>query len=119
MGKKQNTALNVQRKNRGKIIKVTAQILILGVVAIMLANAIFDFRAYKEPDKSAWRQEQGFIALSYFGVGRTGTSKLVSKSQLDAQLKALHDQGYVTISQQDIIDYYAEGKKLPDKALYL
>ncbi|MGY5342654.1 polysaccharide deacetylase [Paenibacillus glucanolyticus] len=119
MGKKQNTALNVRRKNRGKIIKVTAQILILGVVAIMLANAIFDFRAYKEPDKSAWRQEQGFIALSYFGVGRTGTSKLVSKSQLDAQLKALHDQGYVTISQQDIIDYYAEGKKLPDKALYL
>lgn len=119
MGKKQNAALNVQRKNRRKIIKVTAQVVVLAVVAVLLANAIFDFRTYKEPDRAAWRQDQGFIALSYFGVGRTGTSKLVSKSQLDAQLKALYEQGYTTISQQDIIDYYRNGKKLPDKALYL
>lgn len=119
MAKKQKTALNVRRKNRRKIIKVTAQVIVLAVAAVLLANAIFDFRTYKEPDRSAWRQDQGFIALSYFGVGRTGTSKLVSKAQLDAQLKALYEQGYTTISQQDIIDYYSHGKKLPDKALYL
>ncbi len=119
MRKKRNPALNVKRKNRRKIIKVIGQIILLAVAAVVLVNAVFDLQTYQEPDKSKWRQDKGFIALSYFGVGRSGTSKLVSQDQLDAQLKALHDQGYETISQQDVIDYYEKGAPLPDKALFL
>ncbi|WP_223068550.1 polysaccharide deacetylase family protein [Paenibacillus caui] len=117
--RKRNPALNVRRKNRSKIIKTIAQFLILMVLAVILVDAIFDLDKYREPDRSSWHQEQGFIALSYFGVGRTATSKLVSKSQLDAQLKTLYEQGYRTISQQDVIDFYTKGKALPEKALFL
>ncbi|ANY71978.1 polysaccharide deacetylase [Paenibacillus ihbetae] len=119
MSKKRNPALNVKRKNRRKVIKVIGQIILLAVAAVVLINAVFDLQTYQEPDKSKWRQDEGFIALSYFGVGRSGTSKLVSQDQLDAQLKALYDQGYETISQQDVIDYYEKGAPLPDKALFL
>ncbi len=117
--KKRNTVLNVRRKNRRKRIRVLLQAAILLILGTLLYHVVIDVRTYEEPDKSAWNQKQGFIALSYFGVGRNGTAKLVAKSQLDEQLKALHDQGYRTISQQDIQDFYAKGTPLPDKALFL
>lgn len=117
--KKRNTVLNVRRKNRRKRIRVFLQAAILLILGTLLYHAVFDVKTYEAPDKSAWNQKRGFIALSYFGVGRNGTAKLVAKSQLDEQLKALHDQGYRTISQQDILDFYAKGAPLPDKALFL
>ncbi|MGG6311307.1 polysaccharide deacetylase [Paenibacillus macerans] len=117
--RKRNTALNVRRKNRRKRIRVILQAAILLVLGTVLYHAVFDVKQYVEPDKAAWSQKQGFIALSYFGVGRNGTAKLVAKRQLDKQLEALHDQGYRTISQQDIIDFYEKGAPLPDRALFL
>ncbi len=63
--------------------------------------------------------DNGFIAVSYFGVDRNRTSKLVGIAQLEQQLKALGESGYVTITQQDIRDYYAGEKTLPEKALFL
>ena len=42
-----------------------------------------------------------------------------SKKEIDKQLNALYSQGYQTISQQDIIDFYTTGKALPQKALFL
>lgn len=117
--KKRNTVLNVRRKNRRKRIRVFLQAAILLILGTLLYHAVSDVKTYEAPDKSAWNQKRGFIALSYFGVGRNGTAKLVAKSRLDEQLKALHDQGYRTISQQDILDFYAKGTPLPDKALFL
>lgn len=120
MGKKrQQFALDVNRKNRKKIEKTILQVIILLVVGFVLFDVIFGIKKYEEPDKSEWKQRDGFIAISYFGVGRSATSKLVAKSQLDQQLKALYDQGYQTISQQDILDFYNQGEALPDKALFL
>lgn len=114
-----STALNVRRKNRRKRLRVILQAAILICLGTMLYYAVFDVHRYVEPDKSGWSQQEGFIALSYFGVGRTGTAKLMAQSQLDEQLKALHDQGYQTVSQQDLIDFYSKGAPLPDKALFL
>ncbi|MEF2965306.1 polysaccharide deacetylase family protein [Paenibacillus sp. M1] len=120
VNRKRNPALNVRRKNRIKVEKTILQALILLVLGALLINALFHIQRYREPDKSEWTaRQQGFIAISYFGVGRSGSAKLVAKRQLDEQLRALHDLGYVTISQQDIIDYYTKGKPLPDKALFL
>lgn len=93
--------------------------IILLVLGFILFHAVFDIKQYAEPDKAQWTNQDGFIALSYFGVARNGTSELISKKRLDQQLKALHDQGYVTISQQDVMDYYKLGKPLPPKALFL
>lgn len=119
MGKKTNVALDYRKKDRKKVIKTIVQFAILLIVGTLLYQAVFQVTSYAEPDHKAWTNEKGFIALSYFGVGRTGTSKLIAKNQLDEQLQALHDQGYVTISQQDILDYYNKKKPLPDKALFL
>lgn len=63
--------------------------------------------------------DNGFIAISYLGVDRNKTNKLVGTEQLKQQLKALEESGYVTITQQDIRDYYAGEKALPEKALFL
>ena len=64
-------------------------------------------------------RDQGFLAVSYFGVDRRSTDTLVSVRQLDAQLGALHSLGYVTVSQEDVENYYSRGTALPDKALFL
>ncbi|MEK4343094.1 polysaccharide deacetylase [Brevibacillus sp. FSL L8-0710] len=116
---KQNVVLDYRKKNRAKRMKTIVQLILLLAVAILLYQTVFDVRKYAEPDKTAWSNHDGFIALSYFGVGRSGTPKLVAKKQLDEHLKALYDQGYVTISQQDILDFYEKGKPLPEKALFL
>lgn len=63
--------------------------------------------------------DNGFLALSYIGVDRTGTDTLISGARLKEHLKALSDLGYVAITQQDIIDYYEHGAPLPEKALFL
>lgn len=117
--KKRSSALDYRKKNRRKVIKTIVQSAILLAVGVLLVNALFGIRKYEEPDKSRWSNGKGFIAISYFGVGRSSTPKLVAKSQLDQQLKALYNQGYVTISQQDVIDFYLYHKPLPDKALFL
>ncbi|MWV46357.1 polysaccharide deacetylase family protein [Paenibacillus sp. HJL G12] len=116
---KRRTALDYQRKNRRKRIKTVAQLAILLVVVILLVQTIFNTRHYAEPSKENWTNHNGFIALSYFGVDRAGTPKLVAKKQLEQQLGTLYDQGYRTISQQDVLDFYEKGKPLPDKALFL
>ncbi|GGO04908.1 polysaccharide deacetylase family protein [Saccharibacillus kuerlensis] len=116
---KKNPSLNVKRKNANKTIKVIVQIVLLTAVLFVLVGKIFVVRHYAEPVRAEWNQQRGFTAVSYFGVARKADAKSVSRQQLEAQLKALHDDGYVTISQQDIIDYYFKGKALPDKALFL
>ncbi|WP_334073060.1 MULTISPECIES: polysaccharide deacetylase family protein [Paenibacillus] len=117
--KKQGSALDVRRKNTKKLVKTLIQSVILVLLGVVLFHAVFDVETYQEPDRAKWQQQGGFIALSYFGVGRSGTSKLVDKSDLDEQLRVLHDLGYQTISQQDIMNFYTKGKPLPDKALFL
>lgn len=102
-----------------KVFKTIVQFALLLLVGFMLFHVLVDVKKFEEPDRSKWTNDKGFIAISYFGVSRTGTPKLIAKKQLNQQLKALKDQGYVAISQQDILDYYDKGKKLPDKALYL
>jgi len=114
-----NGVFDYKRKNKRKMIRTTIQMIILLVLGFILFHAVFDIKQYAEPDKAQWTNQDGFIALSYFGVARNGTSELISKKRLDQQLKALHDQGYVTISQQDVMDYYKLGKPLPPKALFL
>lgn len=119
MTKKPNTALDYRKKNRRKVIRTITQTVILLALGILLYTVIFDVVKYKEPNQAGWNNEKGFIALSYFGVGRSGTPKLIAKEQLNEQLQALYDQGYTTISQQDILDFYQKKKPLPEKALFL
>jgi len=114
-----SSALDYRKKNRNKIVKTIIQLLVLFLTAYALFHALVDVEKYDEPDKTEWTGDNGFIALSYFGVSRSGTPKLISKNELNKHLKALKDQGYETISQQDVLDYYEKGARLPEKALFL
>ncbi|MGM9967285.1 MAG: polysaccharide deacetylase family protein [Rummeliibacillus sp.] len=114
-----NTALDYRRKNRKKFTRTVIQTLLLLLLIFFLYQVVFNSKHYEEPVKADWQNTSGFIALSYFGVDRTGSPKLVSKEQLEKQLGTLYEQGYKTISQQDILDFYQKGKALPKKALFL
>ncbi|MGG7056763.1 glycoside hydrolase [Clostridium nigeriense] len=113
--------ISPKRKDRKKIIRGTIQALILLVLLIVAIRAIFTFSEYSPYDHNVVsnNDDNGFVVISYFGVDRSGTNKLISTEALENQLKALKDNGYVTITQQDVLDYYNEGKALPSKALLL
>lgn len=111
-----------KRKDRKKIIRGTLQGLILLVLLIVIIKALFSFKEYKPfniEEISTNSNDKGFITLSYFGVDRDGSDTLISTKDLEKQIKVLKDNGYVTITQEDILDYYNKGKKLPEKSLFL
>lgn len=121
-----NNVFSPKKKDRKKVIRGTLQGIILIVFFVITIKVLFVFTEYKPYNSSpestveiSDNRDTGFIAVSYFGVDRTGDNKLISTEVLEKHLKALKDNGYVTITQQDILDYYKEGKLLPKKSLFL
>lgn len=109
------------QKNRKKRIRVVVQIVIILAVVAVGAAALFTLKTY-EPytrQNTNFSGDKGFIALAYFGVERTGSQNLIGAGRLYEHLGALRDLGYVTITQQDILDYYHSGRELPEKSLFL
>ena len=109
------------KKNRRKKKRVILQTIVLAVIAAAFYLALFTVGKYKPYEATAinMAQDKGFIALSYFGVDRVGVQPLISEERLSEHLEALQKQGYVTITQKDIMDFYKDGKPLPARALFL
>ena len=109
------------QKDRKKKIRVVIQIMILLAVLAICIVALFTLKSYKPytAQNTKIAGDKGFIALSYFGVARTGDQNLIGVERLHEQLQTLKDLGYVTITQQDILNYYQSGKDLPEKSLFL
>ncbi|VBB09485.1 glycoside hydrolase/deacetylase beta/alpha-barrel [Lucifera butyrica] len=109
------------RKDRKKWIRVVIQIVILLAIAAICITALFTLKRYTPytPQNTRFSGDKGFIALAYFGVDRTGNQTLIGEARLREQLQALKNLGYVTITQQDILNYYQSGKELPEKSLFL
>ena len=109
-----------KRKDRWKVFRSILQGLVLIALLIVILKVLLPSAPYAPPEADTRVQtDKGFITISYFGVDRTQSKTLISTKRLDEHLKALYDSGYVTVSQQDILDYYEEQKPLPDKALFL
>ncbi len=117
---KSNT-FSPKKKDKIKIVRGILQGVILIILLIAIIKALFSFSVYEpyNSSKISNNQDSGFIAVSYFGVDRTGNDTLISAKRLDEQLKALKDNGYVTITQKDVVDYYLKGKTLPPKSIFL
>ena len=111
------------RKNRRKRLRVVAEIIVLAFLAFGIYNLFYTLKTYQPYDHSAVAagdKDTGFVALSYFGVDHIGdTSTIIGQKQLYKHLQELKRQGFVTITQQDIKDYYQLNKPLPEKSLYL
>ena len=110
-----------EKKDRKKKIRSILQGIFLILILIITIKALFSFTKYDRfsDEILSSTEKTGFIALSYFGVDRDGNNTLISTKNLEAQLEALKNNGYVTIEQQDILDYYTKGKKLPSISLFL
>ena len=109
------------RRNRVKRIRTVIEIIVIAILMYIIINALFVFAKY-EPftlNNTEFGTDEGFVAISYFGVDRTGTSSLIGKEQLEHHLEVLKKNGFVTITGKDVQDYYARGKALPKHSLYL
>jgi peptidoglycan/xylan/chitin deacetylase (PgdA/CDA1 family) len=88
-----------------------------------VARTIFDVR---EPDPltpspDEWTQRDGFVAVSYAGISRLekrGT-RSVPRDLFRGHMRALKEAGYNIVTTKDIVDYYWDGRPLPERALYL
>ena len=114
----------VRRKNIRKVVRSIMEEAILILLLITVIRALFTFDEYEPYDETKVEMAQpdedtGFIALSYFGVDRNETKTLISTERLKEHIDALAKSGYVTITQQDILDYYRDGKALPKKSMFL
>lgn len=108
-------------KNKKKKQRTILEILVLIILAGLIINALFTFTQYQP---YSWKTaefdgDKGFVALSYYGVDRTGTGELIGEEQLEHHLEVLKNNGFVTITGTDIQDYYQKGKQLPRRALFL
>lgn len=126
-----------RRKNAWKIIRTTLQVLVIvcvvGYVARLLlfgkqyiplsAEAVYAGSGEYELAAASGGDsgDPGFICISYNGLVNAEKldSRVVSRQQFDEQMAALHASGYVTVTQQDVLDYYHSGKPLPEKAMLL
>ena len=97
-------------------------VLLLSLLAFILKSLLTSttYRPYNPLDTNVVsRMDHGFLAISYSGVAREGSDSRIGVDRLDEHLKALEESGYVTITQNDIDNYYNRGIALPDKALFL
>lgn len=111
----------IARKERRKRIGVLLQWAVLAALGFFIILSLLTLGKYV-PYQSAGvpiQADRGFTALSYFGVSRNGDSVLIGQERLAEHLQALQQQGYVTITQQDIAAYYKGERDLPPKALFL
>lgn len=118
--KKEKSRKDISKKDIKKTIRGTFQGIILLLLVFLLLRAWLTTNSYAPyDDTDIQTKDSGFIALSYFGVSRIGDDVTITTKRFEEHIKALKENGYVTITQQDILDYYLNGKKLPEKALFL
>lgn len=108
-------------KNKRKVIRCVIQTIILLILLYLLVDALFTLKSYVpyQQQKTSFDGDKGFVALSYFGVARIGDQTLISEERLGEHLAAMKESGYVTVTREDIKDYYLHEKPLPAKSLFL
>ncbi len=117
------------KKDRIKIIKYIIQLTLVALLIYVVVRQVFfspHYKTYAQSSTDIVASESNvstpaFVAISYFGVEKyeSDSATLISQERLDEHLAALKLNGYETISQQDILNYYAYSGSLPERALFL
>ena len=107
------------KKDRRKLIRGILQAIFLLLVVALLINNFVNFKKYKPNNPSNVQEDKGFISLSYVAVDREGDEHMISVDRLDAHLNALNLNGYKTVTQKDLIEYYKGNRNFADKSLFL
>lgn len=114
-----NTKMNIDKKNRKKKRRTVYQLIVLLLISFLLIRSWNDFKQYQPTDSKDLSNTTDFLALSYFGVDWKGSALTLSKEAVREQLAYLKQQGYVSISSDDILRFYQDNQPLPKKAFYL
>ena len=109
------------KKDKRKFIRSIIQGFVLFLIIRLLVNAFFNFEVYSHYDIDALSDNggKGFIAISYFGVDRAGTETLISTERLDEHFEAFKKNGYITLTQEDVINYYNKNQRIPPRSMFL
>ncbi len=111
------------KKDKVKLFRSILQLAVLITLLVLVLRALFTFIEYVPYDPAdkavVSGEDHGFVALSYIGVDRESKASRIDEEKLKEHLQALYNNGYVTITQEDIENYYNNGTPLPDKALFL
>ena len=102
-----------------KKISVGLQWLLVLGLAGFVASAFLKGRPRPERQPETWRSWQGFMALSYAGIGEGDPDTYPSPAKLRQQLEALRAAGYCTITPEDALAFLQGQAPLPRKALLL
>lgn len=109
-------------KDKKKFIRSILQFIILLILMGFILNTILNFGKYEHFDTVSNidnPNDKGFIALSYFAVDRDGTNTMISTQRLEEHFEALRKNGFITLSQKDIENYYNNHGLIPEKAMFL
>ncbi|WMJ89346.1 glycoside hydrolase [Anaerocolumna sp. MB42-C2] len=115
--------ISTRDKDKIKILRGIIEGIIIAGLLVILIRAFLDFGKYEPYDKNdntiVTGEDNGFLGISYLAVDRSGSETMIGTKRLQEQLEALYRNGYVTITQDDIINYYNNGMALPKKAMFL
>ncbi len=106
-------------REKWKIIRTVIEAVFLFGVLVICAFSQVQFSSYKQSVVLDTKTDGGFLALSYMGVDRLGDEDRIGEKDLDEQLGLLKENGFETVTQEQIRQYYEDGKSLPPKALFL
>lgn len=102
-----------------KKLSVALQWLVILGIAALVAYPFVKGRPVPDRHPEDWRSWQGFMALSYAGIGKGDPQVYPSPERLAEQLEALRAAGYRTITPEDALAFLREQAPLPPKALLL
>lgn len=102
-----------------KKLSILVQWLVILGIAALVAYPFVKGRPVPDRQPESWRSWQGFMALSYAGIGKGDPTAYPSPERLAEQLEALHAAGYRTITPEDALAFLREQAPLPSKALLL
>ena len=109
-----------ERKEKTKRIRTIAELVILAVLVILSFLMLFNFKRYRTWNAGLTEMgDTGAFALMIPGVGRIQTDSCLDVESLEALLKELKRQGYVSVSQEDVTGYFEEDEQLPEKSVFL
>lgn len=136
--------VRISRRNRWKVVRTILQTILVLFVLFLAGSALYRHRTKQEVEEAEPdyisstecelvqspvsggiepRNTDGtsFIAISYNGLTSSDRldSSIVTQEAYEEQMAALHASGYVTITQQDVVDYYLYHSTLPEKAMLL
>jgi len=102
-----------------KKLSLFIQWLLVLAFLVFAATALLKGKPVPDRHPETWRSWQGFMALSYPGIGTGDSEVYTTPKRLLQQLVALREAGYHTITPEDALAFLKEDAPLPRKALLL